>query len=77
MWFRMSYARVGRKVEDQLDVDETQGNHGDSEARRMAWVAVKESAQMLDRIPDDRTVDDLTGRGDQNSHKGCDDEAER
>ena len=60
-----------------MDVDETQGNHGDSEARRMAWVAVKESTQVLDGIPDDRAVDDLTGRGDQDSHKGCDDEAER
>jgi hypothetical protein len=75
--FRRSYARVGREVENQLNVDETQGNHGDSEARRVAWVAIKESTQMLDGIPDNRAVDYLTGRGDQDSHEGRDDKAER
>lgn len=69
--------RVGRKVQDQLDVDETDGDDGHAESLCMARTTIQETSEMLDRVPDDFSVNHLTGRGDENAHKRSDGEAER
>lgn len=43
----------------------------------MARAAIEETGEMLDRVPDNFSVDYLTGRGDENAHERGDGEAER